>query len=89
MSIFISIPCPRNIRFPNPPGIHAQLDRVFVLRAFTFYPSKYVRGSSYIIKGIKSGCEWRREKMLLFICIFKGALFTHYNFLIYIESGCE
>ncbi|MFS7941405.1 hypothetical protein Hanom_Chr05g00475861 [Helianthus anomalus] len=50
------------------------------VRAFTFYPSKYVRGSFYIIKGIKSGCEWRREKMLLFICIFEGTLFTHYNF---------
>ncbi|MFS7904315.1 hypothetical protein Hanom_Chr01g00034641 [Helianthus anomalus] len=54
------------------------------IRAFTFYPSKYVRGSFYIIKGIKSGCEWRREKMLLFICIFKGTLFTHYNFFKYI-----
>ncbi|MFS8002369.1 hypothetical protein Hanom_Chr13g01201311 [Helianthus anomalus] len=27
--------------------------------------------------------------MLLFICIFEETLFTHYNFLIYIESGCE
>ncbi|MFS8021869.1 hypothetical protein Hanom_Chr16g01432541 [Helianthus anomalus] len=59
------------------------------VRAFTFYPSKYVRGSFYIIKGIKSGCEWRREKMLLFICMFERTLFTYYNFLIYIESGCE
>ncbi|MFS8023690.1 hypothetical protein Hanom_Chr16g01454411 [Helianthus anomalus] len=59
------------------------------VRAFTFYPSKYVRGSFYIIKGIKNGCEWSREKMLLFICIFEWTLFTHYNFLIYIESGCE
>ncbi|KAJ0848871.1 hypothetical protein HanPSC8_Chr13g0562501 [Helianthus annuus] len=50
------------------------------LRAFTFYPSKYVRECFYILKGIKSGCEWRREKMLLFICIFEGTLFTHYNF---------
>ncbi|MFS8027881.1 hypothetical protein Hanom_Chr16g01503951 [Helianthus anomalus] len=48
--------------------------------AFTFYPSKYVRGGFYIIKGIKSGCEWMREKMLLFIYIFEGTLFTHYNF---------
>ncbi|MFS7969353.1 hypothetical protein Hanom_Chr09g00808201 [Helianthus anomalus] len=55
------------------------------IRAFIFYPSKYVRGSFYIIKGIKSSCEWRREKMLLFICIFEGTLFTHYIFLIYIE----
>ncbi|MFS7943410.1 putative glutathione transferase [Helianthus anomalus] len=31
----------------------------------------------------------RREKMLLFICIFGGTLFTRYNFLIYFESGCE
>ncbi|MFS7963813.1 hypothetical protein Hanom_Chr08g00742731 [Helianthus anomalus] len=45
--------------------------------------------SFYIIKGIKSGCEQRREKMLLFICIFGGTLFTRYNFLIYFESGCE
>ncbi|MFS8020798.1 hypothetical protein Hanom_Chr16g01420001 [Helianthus anomalus] len=33
------------------------------------------------IKSIKSSCEWRREKMLLFICIFWGTLFTPYNFL--------
>ncbi|MFS7956472.1 hypothetical protein Hanom_Chr07g00655011 [Helianthus anomalus] len=32
---------------------------------------------------------WRREKMLLFIFIFGGTLFTPYTFLIYIESGCE
>ncbi|MFS7898547.1 hypothetical protein Hanom_Chr00s025366g01764361 [Helianthus anomalus] len=31
----------------------------------------------------------QREKMLLFICIFGGTLFTPYTFLIYIESGCE
>ncbi|MFS7935705.1 hypothetical protein Hanom_Chr05g00406711 [Helianthus anomalus] len=40
------------------------------------------------IKGIKSGCDRRREKILLFICIFGGTLFTLYNFLIYFESGC-
>ncbi|MFS7960708.1 hypothetical protein Hanom_Chr08g00706211 [Helianthus anomalus] len=60
-----------------------------IIRAFTFYPSKYVRESFYIINGIKSGCEWRREKMLLFICIFKGHCSHTIIFLIYIESGCE
>ncbi|MFS7983302.1 hypothetical protein Hanom_Chr11g00972951 [Helianthus anomalus] len=45
---------------------------------------KNVRGSFYIINGIKSGYEWRRDKMLLFICIFEGTLFTHYNFFYYI-----
>ncbi|MFS8003458.1 hypothetical protein Hanom_Chr13g01214221 [Helianthus anomalus] len=57
--------------------------------AFSSNPSKLVRVSFYIVKGIKSGCEWRRDKMLLFICIFGGILFTQYNFLIYIESACE
>ncbi|KAF5772745.1 hypothetical protein HanXRQr2_Chr13g0580801 [Helianthus annuus] len=41
------------------------------------------------MNSIKNGCEWRREKMLLFICIFGGTLFPPYNFLIYFESGCE
>ncbi|MFS8010929.1 hypothetical protein Hanom_Chr14g01302741 [Helianthus anomalus] len=38
---------------------------------------------------IKSGCEWREQKMLLFISIFRGKLFTPCNFLIYFESVCE
>ncbi|MFS7931977.1 hypothetical protein Hanom_Chr04g00362341 [Helianthus anomalus] len=59
------------------------------VRSFSSKPSKYVRGSFYIIKGIKNGCEWRREKMLLFICIFGGHCSPSKNFLIYIESGCE
>ncbi|MFS7901889.1 hypothetical protein Hanom_Chr01g00004861 [Helianthus anomalus] len=41
------------------------------------------------IKSIKSGCEWRREKMLLFIFIFGGDTVHPQYFLIYIESGCE
>ncbi|KAJ0939628.1 hypothetical protein HanRHA438_Chr02g0063331 [Helianthus annuus] len=52
-------------------------------------PIKICEWSFYNVKSIKSGCEWRREKMVLFICIFEGTLFTHYNFLIYFESDCE
>ncbi|MFS8003455.1 hypothetical protein Hanom_Chr13g01214171 [Helianthus anomalus] len=43
----------------------------------------------YNMNSIKSGCEWRREKMLLFICIFEKTMFTPYNFLIYFENSCE
>ncbi|MFS7999204.1 hypothetical protein Hanom_Chr12g01163251 [Helianthus anomalus] len=41
------------------------------------------------MKSIKSGCEWKREKMLLLVCIFEKTLFTPYNFLIYFESDSE
>ncbi|MFS7924578.1 hypothetical protein Hanom_Chr03g00274261 [Helianthus anomalus] len=83
----VAVPVPVPVPLTSPSSLRSRFLPPSTASTGIFIPSAIVVDVK--IANPRTGGYCSREKMLLFICIFGGTLFTRYNFLIYFESSCE